>query len=63
MRRKRSTKDLNTAQVARILGVTKKTLYRMLNDGRLPEPGRNPENNYRIWVPQYVESIREEFRK
>jgi predicted DNA-binding transcriptional regulator AlpA len=63
MRRKRSAQSLNTTQVARILGVTKKTLYRMLQDGRVPEPARNPENNYRIWVPQQVEAIREEFGK
>ena len=60
MRRKRLAHNLTTAQVARLLGVTTKTLYRMLQDGRVPEPSRNPENNYRIWVPQQVESIRQE---
>ena len=43
MQRKRSAHNLTTAQVARLLGVTKKTLYRMLQDGRIPEPVRNPD--------------------
>jgi excisionase family DNA binding protein len=60
MKAKRSVQGLSTAQVARILGVTKKTLYRMLSDGRIAEPPRNPGNNYRVWAPQYVESVREE---
>jgi predicted DNA-binding transcriptional regulator AlpA len=63
MRRKRTAEKLTTAQVARILGVGKKTLYRMLNDGRIPEPARNPNNNYRLWGSQEVEAIREELAK
>jgi len=63
MRRKRSAKDLTTAQVARLLGITKKTLYRMLRDGRIPEPLRNPDNNYRVWIPQEVEVMCQELAK
>ena len=63
MQRKRSAHHLTTAQVARLLGVTKKTLYRMLQDGRIPEPVRNPDNNYRLWIPQQIESIRQELAK
>ena len=63
MQRKRSAQNLTTAQVARLLGVTKKTLYRMLQDGRIPEPVRNPENNYRLWIPQQIEAIRQELAK
>ena len=59
MRRKRTANDLNTAQVARILGVSKKTLYRMLQDGRISEPPRS-EAQYRIWSANQVESIRQE---
>ncbi len=58
MRRKRTALSLTTAQVARILGVNKRTLYRMLNDGRIPEPQRNPDNNYRVWISQQIEEIR-----
>ena len=63
MLRKRSAQNLTTSQVARLLGVAKKTLYRMLQQGRVPEPMRNPDNNYRIWIPQQVEAIREELEK
>jgi predicted DNA-binding transcriptional regulator AlpA len=63
MRRKRSAQSLTTAQVARVLGLTKKTLYRMLQDGRIPEPVRNPHNNYRVWIPQEIEAIRQEMAK
>ena len=63
MRRKRLAHQLTTTQVARILGVGKKTLYRMLQDGRIQEPVRNPENNYRVWIPQEVEAIRQEISK
>ncbi len=60
MRRKRAARFLTTAQVARLLGINKKTLYRMLQDGRIPEPQRNLDNNYRVWIPQQIEAIREE---
>ena len=63
MRRKRSAQNLTTAQVARLLGVATKTLYRMLHEGRIPEPSRNPANNYRIWIPQQVEVIRQEMTR
>jgi excisionase family DNA binding protein len=62
MRRKRTVNDLNTTQVARVLGISKKTLYRMLQDGRIPEPPRT-ERNYRIWSAQEVEIIRQELGK
>lgn len=63
MNRKRSAYNLTTAQVARVLGIGKKTLYRMLQDGRIQEPVRNPENNYRVWIPQEIEAIRLEMSK
>ncbi len=63
MRRKRTAERLTTIQVARLLGVAKKTLYRMLRDGRIPEPARNPDNNYRLWNPQQIEMIREDLSR
>jgi excisionase family DNA binding protein len=47
-----------TAQVAKILGISIRTLYRMLDDGRLDEPMRNPSNGYRIWTDVDVRAIR-----
>jgi hypothetical protein len=51
---------LTTKQVARLLGIHHLTLYQMLRDGRIPEPPRNPANNYRVWTPQFVEQIKQE---
>ena len=52
-----------SAQVASILGVSPRTLYRMLADGRIPEPMRNPRNRYRLWTEVDLQSIREALQK
>jgi excisionase family DNA binding protein len=60
MRRKRDRTGLyRSSQVAKILGMSPRTLYRMLADGRIPEPMRNPENRYRMWTEVDLQSIRE----
>ena len=60
MRRKRDRTGLyRSSQVAKILGMSSRTLYRMLADGRIPEPMRNPENRYRMWTEVDLQSIRE----
>ena len=48
-----------SSQVAKILGISSRTLYRMLADGRIPEPMRNPENRYRLWTEVDIQTIRE----
>jgi excisionase family DNA binding protein len=48
-----------SAQVAKILGISSRTLYRMLADGRIPEPMRNPDNRYRLWTEVDIQTIRE----
>ncbi len=63
MRKKRQESTLTTTQVARILGVTPKTLYRMLKDGRITEPARNPSNNYRVWSAYEIQRLQEEFSR
>ncbi len=56
--RKRPDMDkLRSSQVAKILGVAPKTLYRMLNDGRIPEPVRGEGNNYREWSREEVQAL------
>jgi DNA-binding transcriptional MerR regulator len=58
---KSQTRDvlyLNTGQVAEILGVTKRTLKNWLKAKWIPEPERNPANQYRRWTLQDVEAIR-----
>jgi excisionase family DNA binding protein len=49
---------ITTEQVAKILGVSKRTLKTWLQTGKVPEPARNPRNNYRIWTLADVEAIR-----
>jgi DNA-binding transcriptional MerR regulator len=50
--------NLTTEQVAKILGVSKRTLKTWLRIGKVPEPDRNPNNNYRIWTLSDVDAIR-----
>jgi excisionase family DNA binding protein len=52
-----------SGQVASILGISPRTLYRMLADGRIPEPMRNPENQYRFWTEVDLQNIREALQK
>lgn len=48
-----------SSQIASILGISKKTLDRMIADGRLPRPARNDKNNWRIWTQQEVQELKE----
>jgi excisionase family DNA binding protein len=58
-RNRERTNLYRSAQVAKILGISSRTLYRMLADGRIAEPMRNPENRYRLWTEVDIQSIRE----
>ncbi len=49
---------LRTAEVADILGVTKRTLKNWLRREFIPEPKRNPVNRYRLWTLEDVEAVR-----
>lgn len=64
MPRKRDREGVyRSSQVAKIVGVTPRTLYRMLSAGRIPEPMRNPENQYRLWTDVDLQAIREALQK
>jgi predicted DNA-binding transcriptional regulator AlpA len=52
------SQNITTEQVAKILGISKKTLKTWLQNGKVPEPDRNPKNNYRIWTLTDVDAIR-----
>lgn len=58
-RNRERTTLYRSAQVAKILGISSRTLYRMLADGRIAEPMRNPENRYRLWTEVDIQTIRE----
>lgn len=49
---------LSSNDVAGVLGISKKTLKNWLRAGKIPEPQRDPNNNYRVWTLQDVENIR-----
>jgi len=64
MQRKRARNGVfSSSQVAKILGITPRTLYRMLEDGRIQEPMRNPDNDYRLWTEVDLHAIREAINK
>jgi predicted DNA-binding transcriptional regulator AlpA len=46
------THILSSSQLAKRLKITKKTLDRMIKDGRIPKPNRFAENNWRFWTLQ-----------
>lgn len=48
---------LSTAQAAHAIGVCIGTLKTWLRDGKVPEPDRNPANQYRIWKLSEVNDI------
>lgn len=50
---------LTTSEVARLLGISQRTLFRKLKDGTIPEPARNPDNRYRQWRPDEIPQIKE----
>jgi excisionase family DNA binding protein len=63
MRQRERNGVYRSSQVAKILGMSSRTLYRMLADGRIPEPMRNPQNRYRLWTEFDVQQIREALQR
>jgi DNA-binding transcriptional MerR regulator len=62
--RKRSRSHwLKTAEVAEAVGISTRTLLRKLEAGLLPEPQRDPKNNYRLWSAQDVAVITQLLRE
>jgi predicted DNA-binding transcriptional regulator AlpA len=59
MKRYERSHIYRSSQLAVILGISKKTLNRMIADGRLPEPVRDSSNNWRVWTHQEVQEIKE----
>jgi excisionase family DNA binding protein len=49
--------SLTSAEVAEILGVSKDTIYRWLRQGKVPEPLRDPRNDYRVFTQRDVDRM------
>jgi predicted site-specific integrase-resolvase len=59
MRRAATSQDiLTSARVARILGITKRTLHNWIKAGKIPGPDVNPDNGYLQWTMTDVEVVR-----
>jgi DNA-binding transcriptional MerR regulator len=54
---------LKTSEVAEAVGISTRTLLRKLEAGLLPEPQRDPKNNYRLWSAQDVAIITQILRE
>lgn len=48
-----------SSQVAKAMGMSARTLYRLLASGKIPEPMRNPANGYRMWSDMDLTMLRE----
>jgi DNA-binding transcriptional MerR regulator len=49
---------LTSGRVARILGITKRTLHNWIKAGKIPAPDANPDNGYLQWTMADVEVVR-----
>jgi predicted site-specific integrase-resolvase len=59
MRRAATSQEvLTSARVARILGITKRTLHNWIKAGKIPGPDVNPDNGYLQWTMTDVEVAR-----
>jgi predicted site-specific integrase-resolvase len=50
---------LSTRDVAKILGVSRQTLYNWLAEGKIAEPARHLCTNHMQWQPQDVQRIQQ----
>jgi excisionase family DNA binding protein len=49
---------MSTKKAAKLLGVSRQTLYNWLNDAKIPEPQRHPRTGHLQWQPQDIQRIR-----
>jgi len=49
---------MSTAVAAKMLRVSRQTLYNWLAQGKIPEPSRHPQTGHMQWKPEDVQRIR-----
>ena len=54
---------LTSARVARILGISKRTLHNWIKAGKVPAPEANPDNGYLQWTMADIEAVRNTLRE
>ena len=52
------TDYMSTADAAKLLSVSRQTLYNWINEGKVPEPSRHPETGHMRWKPEDIQRIR-----
>jgi DNA-binding transcriptional MerR regulator len=58
-----SSPFLTSVRVARILGISKRTLHNWIKAGKVPAPNANPDNGYLQWTMADVEVVRTVLRE
>jgi predicted site-specific integrase-resolvase len=48
---------MSTRQVAKLLGVSRQTLYNWINEGKVGEPSRHPLTKHMQWKAEDVQRI------
>lgn len=48
---------LSTSEVAEMFGVTRATLHRWVDQGKIPEPLRDPDNDWPIWQQIQLDAV------
>jgi DNA-binding transcriptional MerR regulator len=56
--RKRKSQYMTASEVARMLEISRQTLYNWLKSGKIPQPSRHPSTGYPMWKPEDVDRIR-----
>jgi excisionase family DNA binding protein len=49
---------MNTADAAKLLRVSRQTLYNWMAEGRIPEPARDARTGHMRWRPEDIQRIR-----
>jgi len=53
----RKEEYMSTLEVAKVLGISRQTLYNWLAAGRIPEPPRHPQTKHMLWQPVDVQRV------
>jgi predicted site-specific integrase-resolvase len=54
----RQNQYITSTELARMLEISRQTLYNWLKAGKIPSPSRHPSTGYPRWKPEDVDRIR-----
>ena len=58
MMRHKKSKRYSASEIAKILGVSKKTLFNWEKSGKIPKAKRDPMNNYRYYTKEDLTKLK-----